>query len=555
MKKINFKNLNRKKIIKRTLILAVVAFIVFSFIKKSQPAQEVQEIITAKAAIGKVETAISGNGTLSPADQYDVKSLVKGEILQAPFEEGESVKKGALLYQISTNEIENSIKAAELNVSKAKLSYDNYLEKKNGLQISMKYSGYIKKLYVKEGEKLQPGKTIADIYNGDIMYIDLLFPSALVTKAWVGKTAEISMDATSEVVKGVVDNVSNMEEVMEGGILTKKVTIRVKNEGGIKVGDTAEASIGTIPSNNTGTFRAETEISLVAEAEGEITGLYVKEGQWLQKGDKVLALSSKDYESQLENANIGIEEAELSLKTQKEQMKRYTIEAPIAGQVITKSKKQGDTIDPATDTQAGPMATIYDMTYLTFQLNIDELQIHKVLVNQKVSITTEAFPEKTFTGVIERISLKGITNNGVTSYPVVVKVEDYGSLLPGMNVTGKIIIEEADQVLTVPSSALQRDNIVYVQLADAGENAEKKDTKKTNTKKADAKKADAKKTDTNTVDSEVPDGFKSVKVKIGINDGSNVEIVEGLKEGDIVYVPFDNSIAAPEGVSYETTSN
>jgi HlyD family secretion protein len=509
------KKKSKKKIIIRAIIIVAILFAVYFYIQSKKPAQEKQEIITSQAVIGRVESVISGNGTLSPANQYEVKSLVKGEILNSPFEEGDTVKDGQLLYQISTSDIENNIESSQLNVKKAELTYDNYLDKKAGLQISSNESGYIKKLYVKEGDTLQFGKVIADIYNGDFMYIDLLFPSYEVESTWVGKAASISMEATGEVVKGKITNASSMEEVMKGGILVKKVTIRIKNKGGIKAGDTAEASIENIVSSNSGTFRAEIETSLVAEADGKIDRLLIKEGQWVDKGDKLLTLTSKDLDSQIESADISISEAKLTLETQKDQMKQYTIEAPISGKVITKNKKQGDTIDPATDTQAGPMAIIYDVSYLTFQLNIDELQISNIKAGQKVALSTEAFPEETFEGEIEKISLKGITNNGVTSYPVNVKLENYGTLLPGMNVTGKIIIEEADNVLTIPSSALQRDNTVYVQSTDA----------------------------LKEVDSDIPEGFKAVQVEIGINDGTNVEIKKGLTEGEVVYVPFSTETA------------
>lgn len=516
MKKITFKKPGSKKIVRGAVIVILAVLIVFYFVRRNQASVEETPFFTAQAAMGRVETSISGKGTLNPADQYEVKSLVKGELLSAPFEEGDTVEKDQLLYQISTSEIENSIKAAEINVDKVKLSYEDYLDKQSDLKITSKESGYIKKLYVKEGATLQAGSQIADIYNGDSMYIDLLFPSYEAKANWIGKKALVTMEATGENLEGKVTEVSDMEEVIEGGVLVKKVTIRVKNTGGIKSGDQAEATISDITCSSTGTFRAETEVTLVAETSGRIDRIAGKEGQWIEKGEAILSLSSKDLGMQIESTNLSIREAELSLETQKNQMKQYTITAPIAGKVITKNKKQGDTIDPAVDAQAGPMAIIYDMTYLTFAMNIDELQVSSLKVGQKVAIVTEAFPEETFEGIIEKISLKGNTNNGVTSYPVTVKVQEYKNLMPGMNVTGKIVIEEADHVLTIPSTALQRDNMVYVQ--SEGAVAEE--------------------------GSGIPDGFKAVQVQIGINDGSSVEIKDGIKEGDTVYVPFDNNMDA-----------
>lgn len=514
MKKITFKKPKLKKVIRTVIILSVIAAVIVLFVRQSQPTQAQPQFLTAQAVTGRVEVSISGKGTLNPADQYEVKSLVKGELLSAPFEEGDMVKEGQLLYQISTSEIENSIKTAQINVDRAKLTYQNYLDKQTDLNVYTRESGYIKKLYVKEGAILQAGATIADIYNGENMYIDLLFPSYEAEASWIGKSAEVTMEATGELVKGKVTKVSNMEEVIDGGILAKKVTIRIKNSGGIKAGDLAEAAVSGIACNSIGAFRAETETTLIAETSGTIDKLAMKEGEWIEKGATILSLSSQDLDNQIEGADLSIREAELNLDTQKRQMKQYTITAPISGKVITKNKKQGDTIDPAVDTQSGPMAIIYDMTYLTFDMNIDELQVSDIKVGQKVTIKTEDFPEASFEGVIEKISLRGITNNGVTSYPVTIKVEKYDRLLPSMNVTGKIVIEAADNVLTIPSSALQRENMVYVQ--SEGTIAEK--------------------------GSGIPDGFKAVQVEIGINDGSSVEVKSGLKEGDTVYVPYDTGM-------------
>jgi multidrug efflux pump subunit AcrA (membrane-fusion protein) len=87
-----------------------------------------------------------------------------------------------------------------------------------------------------------------------------------------------------------------------------------------------------------------------------------------------------------------------------------------------------------------------------------------------------------------------------------------------MNVTGNVIIEKVENVLTIPSASLQRDNLVYVQSEGAAADPE----------------------------TGAPEGFKAVTVEIGINDGVNVEIKSGLKEGETVYVPYDNSMVNSE---------
>jgi HlyD family secretion protein len=97
MKKITFKKISRKKIVKGAIFLAILGLAAFYFTKRNRTAAEDVPAFTANAEVGRVETSITGKGTLSPADQYEVKSLVKGELLLAPFEEGDEVKKGQLL--------------------------------------------------------------------------------------------------------------------------------------------------------------------------------------------------------------------------------------------------------------------------------------------------------------------------------------------------------------------------------------------------------------------------------------------------------------------------
>lgn len=508
------KKIKPKKIIKWLLLLIILLGGSFFLLQKSKQTPGNSLVTTAPASTGTVETVISSTGTLNPANQFEVKSLVKGTILESPFEEGDSVEKGSTLYQISTSEITNSIKTSELSLSKANLAYEDSLDKKKELGVTSAYKGYIKKLYVKEGDKVQSGTTIADLYNGDILYLDLLFPSQEAKSNWVGKSAAIQMDSSDETIKGKVTAVSKMIETMTGGVLARKVTIRIDNTTGISSSSTATAQIGDVMSNNSATFRPETETTITASSEGIIESLSIGAGDWVDAGENIATLSSKDLDRQIRDAKIAVEESELSLKSQKTQLNLYTISSPISGTVITKNKKQDDTIDPSVDTQSGSMATIYDMSYLTFQMNIDELQIRSLKKGQKVVITSGALLDQTFEGIIDRISLKGTTNNGITSYPVIVKVDSYGDLLPGMNVNGTIIIERVDNVLTIPSSSLQRDNLVYLQSDDAPKSE----------------------------DTLIPDGFKAVEVEIGLNDGTNVEIKSGLKEGDMVYLPFDSSI-------------
>ncbi len=523
-RKINLKNIKWKKVIKYTVILLIIAVIAGKVMELLKPAgnQAQMSVQTAAVTKGNVESMLSGKGTIEPLDKYEVNALVKGEVLEAPFEEGDRVSKGDLLYQISTKDVENSIESANLSVEKAKRNYDDSMIKLGDLEQTAKISGYVKKLYVKAGDNIQAGSNIADIYNSDYMYLEVPFLSALVKDSLIGKQATITMDTTLEQLKGKVTAVSDMEETIAGNIATRKVTIKVKNPGGIAAGALALASIGTEQCAANGTFRAGVEQTITAEGSGKISTLKLAEGRYMESGSTIYTLASKDMNNAIEDSKLSLKEAELALKNQKNQLENYSIQSPISGQVILKNKKKGDTIDPGTDSSKGALAIVYDLSAMTFRMNIDELQIRNISVGQLVRITADALPGEEIEGRVEKIGLNSTTNNGVTTYPVTIRIDKTGNLLPGMNVTGKIITAKSDNVLMVPTGAVMRDNIVYVKTAD-------KDTKAEGTGHKD----------NGSVDSEgVPDGFKEVKVEVGISDGTYVEIKSGLKEGDEVYIPF-----------------
>ena len=153
------------------------------------------------------------------------------------------------------------------------------------------------------------------------------------------------------------------------------------------------------------------------------------------------------------------------------------------------------------------MAIIYDLSELTFEMSIDELDIQNVKVGQTVQVTADAFEGQTFTGTVTNVSLQSTASNGVTNYPVTVTLDEVGDLLPGMNVDGVIILDSVENALSIPVDSLMRGNQVYV-----------KDDTVTEAQGA------------------VPAVFRAVEVETGLISSDYVEILSGLEEGQEVYV-------------------
>lgn len=461
-----------------------------------------------------LQVELTGTGTIEPNDQYSITPMVQGEIIEAAFEEGDIVEKGQVLYQFSTENVEDSIKSAQLGVEQAKQNYndavDSKQQTKDSLSLISDQEGYVKKLYVSAGQKITAGSKVADVYDNTTMSLEVPFNASDVKNSWLGNRANVYVEDEGERLRGTVTNVDPTTTTLAGNMVVRYVTIEVINPGGIAAGMSGSASIGSVDCNTAGTFSVKSEGTLIADGSGTIDSLKIKEGKYLNKGDTYLVLEDATVGDSVKSSQLSVESAENQLSSAKKSLDDYRVTAPISGTVITKNAKAGDNINA---TYANPLAVIYDLSKVKFRMKVDELDVLKIAVGQEVTVTADALPEVEMTGHITNISLEAITNGGVTEYPVTVEMDEVGSLLPGMNVSARIVLEEQKNALCIPVDALMRGNVVYVKNAPEQQTGEEE-------------LADG-----------VPNGFHAVDVTVGISNDSEVQILSGLTETDEVYVP------------------
>ena len=481
-KKTKRKN-RRKRWRKRIIFLAVLliaAIAAFIFLKGKE--KEPEAVVDAKnigtVARGDVTSELTSSGSLEAKDTYTITSLVEGEIIEADFEEGDQVEKGQVLYRIDPSDMDREIETAQKNVTyaeedlaDAREEYQKALNDLKGGTWCAPESGYIRTLNISAGDSVGQNAEIGELYNDTTMKLRLPFLSLDADAITVGTQMLVTISDTGEQVPGQVIEKSSMEETMTGGMMVKYVTLIVSNPGGLSTTDTATAQTGEIYSVASGTFEPYTSKALKYDlsASVKVAQVLVHEGDYVTAGTPVFTMTADSYEDALKQYENSLEQAEKSLDTanndlekQQESLEDYTITAPISGQVISKTGKVGDKISRSSNTESSTLAIIYDLSELTFEMSIDELDISQVEVGQEVEITADAFEDETYTGHVTNVSLNGSYSNGVTTYPVIVTLDDMGDLLPGMNVDGTIILDRAEDVLYIPSNALQRGNVVYV---------------------------------------------------------------------------------------------
>lgn len=497
-----------KVVIAVLLVLAALFFFVIRPMLGAGKELLAGAYLTSTAQMQEMTVSVSSTGTIQPIDSYNVSGMVTGEVLEAPFEVGDQVEKGDVLYRIDPGSAETALQQAQLSVQQAQLNYDSIVD---GLNPKASGAGVVQKLHVKKGDLVSAGSPIADISDTSTMTLTVPFQSADAQRIAVGSSAQVTLAGTLETLTGTVESVANADLVGNGGALVRQVKIRVQNPGALTTSTTATAKVGSIACAGSGTFEANLTQTVVATGSGEVVSLNVSAGSRVSAGQVLATLGGSSAQTSLENASISLQNAQLSLQNAQDALDNYTITAPISGTVIEKNFKAGDTIDNNSLTAAGgTLAVLYDMSTLTFEMKIDEKDINKVQVGQEVTITADAVEGVTFSGVVDTVNINGTTVSGQTNYPVTMVINDPQDLKPGMNVSADIIVERAGTVLCVPVDAVNRgSDKPTVQVAQEGALDE----------------------NGNVVD---PSRLETREVTLGRNDNDNIEITSGLSEGEIV---------------------
>ena len=479
----------------------------------AKPASASSQYVETKPEKRNIVNSFSDDGTITAADTYTVKPMVKGTVLTADFEVGDTVNKGDVLYTIDSSDVASNVEKAELSVEQAQSSYDDAVDAQ---YIRSSVWGTVSSLKVKAGDVVSAGQEVAVIRDDSTLLLTLDFPAVDAATYSVGQSVEVTIDGTFETTTGTIQSISGADSLTSGNLAVRSVVIAVSNPGTLNTTMSGTASIGGVSAMSSAHFACQYEQTITASASGTVAALCVKEGSTVGVDTALIQLSSSSLSKQVKSASNSLRSAELSLGDSQRSMEDYTITSPISGTIIAKDVKVGDTVGSSSSTTE-TMCVIYDLSYLEMTLDVDELDILDLQVGQKAEITADAISDRTFEGVVTSISSAGTTTSGTTTYPVTIRIDDTGSLMPGMNATAVINVASAEDALSIPSYAVVRGNYVLV-TKDSPSAANADDSMK------------------------APDGYVYVKVTTGISDDDYIVVTGGLEEGDTI--AYDSSAAS-----------
>ncbi len=551
------------------LIIALLCFFVFGKGKNNKT--EEQKYTEAQAERMDITETIEQSGVIEPLDRYEITSLVKGEIISSPYEEGDYVEEGATLYQIDDEDAQLNIEKTQNSIERSRMSLEETSDDISKLSIYANASGKLSEFTMKMGDTVSG--VIGKITNTDNLTVDIPFSAADFDKISVGNSVTITSALYMTSMSG---RVSHKYDATAGtgndGSVLKNIEIEIPNPGSLAEGTTFAATVntpyGTVSSAGSGTIGGGTVTTLKADVSGTVSYIAVKDGDYVKKGQLIAKLTSDSLTNSQRSNQLNLKDSELSLKSSQKSLDDYNITSPISGTVITKNSKAGDKIDNSNSQTV--MMVVADMSKVKFTITVDELDITKIALGQTAVVDADALPEETYEAKVTSIAGEGTsTGDGVTTFKVELTIDEPGNLRSGMNVNANIVIEEAKDVIGIPEEALMNTKgstaKVLVKSDKAASkndkrNAEGGDADKAKGKSAsagsipanaDAKSGSNKGTNSAPTDDSgkgsggapaggnaVPDGYEMRDITVGISDGTNIEVVSGLSEGEtIIYIP------------------
>jgi len=256
-----------------------------------------------------------------------------------------------------------------------------------------------------------------------------------------------------------------------------------------------------------GTVQPDTVVEVKSKASGEILDLRVETGQLVKRGTMMVrvdprnprnqvaqaqadlevaqaqlanatsqkrradalfetqSITEQEHETALldyANAKANVVRAKVAVETAKDQLDDTNVLAPITGTIIEKDVERGQVISsPTKDVGGGTvLLKMADLGLVQVRTLVDETDIGKIQVGQRATVTVDAFPNRPFEGSVLKIEPQAQTEQNVTMFPVLVRIDNRAGLLrPGMNAEVEIHVGERPNVLAVPNAALrtQRD--------------------------------------------------------------------------------------------------
>jgi len=346
-----------------------------------------------------------------------------------------------------------------------------------------------------------------------------------------------------------------------------------------------------------GTIEAISSIEIKSKASGQILFLGAEIGDYVDEGVVLARIDQRTPTNTLSQANADLEVAKVRLTNAQNQFERSStlhsegnisdksfedaqeafssaraqqvraqvflenarialddtsVRSPIAGTVISRPAEVGQVITSPTSAVGGGtlLMEMADLNKVRVRALIDEIDIGKISIGQEVTLKVSAYRDKKFLGVVSKIEPMSKIDQNVTTFPVLIDIENKDNLLLiGMNTDVEIEILNEEVAIALPAGSLRTRKDIISAAGLLGIN-------KTDLNAFLSKRVEGENFDAYIVLKKTKSGAKPIWVKVGKTDLNYVEIREGIQKTELVYVlPSEGLIKYQQKFSERVKSN
>lgn len=519
-----------------------------------------EQIVTDLVTRDTIQSTVKGSGAASARESVSLNPPVSATVLALHVKEGDRVEKGTVLYELdpaeaqkATEEAKKSLteaekgvtaaaerlQAAQKQLSETEEEYQKLLASKADLTVTAPFDGkLVEAASLLPDAEITAGQKLATLVSSNRLKLSLYYSYAYLDQLRVGQEAAVSIPAVMASVPGKISEINKVEFVTPEGSKCFEVVVALDNPGTLTEGMAASAGLtvggqAVYPYQNGKLAYQETR-EVTAKVPGPLKTSFLHNHAPVKKGQAILVLGPDELDKQLEekresvisaresvdSARTAVESAQETLASARDKVKKaleqeadMAVKAPITGTVLTCLLEQGEKADSG---QLGIL--LADTSVMRIDIQVDERNVSRVKTGMTCTITQTGLggEENTFEGTVESVSLTGKSENGVSFFPAVVKVDNGdGAMLNGMSIEYELVLAQSEDCLVVPAQAVQyteQGSCLFV--------------------KADRRPD-------NAVDLgdgvEIPRGFYAVPVETGLSNSAQVEIKSGVEEGMEVF--------------------
>jgi HlyD family secretion protein len=537
------------------------------------------------ALVGRdmVKKTVTATGTLKPWTTVDIKSRAGGRVIKLAVDEGNIVKKGAVIAEIDPSDTlltYNSAKAdIESNTAKIDQTTKQYSLQQQQTIVALQTAdanvasakageaaakaryeqakstaGAAKDLseaavesasanLAAEQAKLvqmtsaghpQRAASVNAAYNQALANVknaehNLKRQQALLKQGFVAQSVVDDAQANYDVMKASLDNTQQVTTTLKPELDTDLKTEQARVAQ-------MQAALRTAEANRVD-IKLKRQAADSAWADYQQAHAGVLQAEAARRRTIAERMNDSISHTQITQAKAAIARSNASLDNAKVQLNDTPVTAPSDGVILNKYIEEGTLISSGISFNSTGTSIVQmgDISRQYVDVQVDETDVANVDIDQKVDITFDAYPSTPFEGKVIKIDPQAVVDSNVTTIHVRVEVDNsdakFQLLKPGMDATCEFIINKKDDVIAVPNEALKTadDGSKYVEIADGG-------------KPAPIDKG-------GEPDPNLLVEVKPVKrpIKVDLEGNDNTEVTEGLKEGDRIITQTIEPSTTPAG--------